>query len=99
VEKRSGQKVLEEHEMKKKSTKSRLQSAHRDYGVPQLVDDLCTEWSGLQNEIEECQSRHSSINGDRGVLSQWRTAEMWRGGVRSAEWIIGATIQTEERQR
>jgi len=61
VEKRSTQKVMEEHRMKK-GVKSRQSSADGDCGVPILADEHQMGGGG-----KECRIQYVSDNPDRGV--------------------------------
>jgi len=78
VEKRSTQKVLKEHGMKK-SAKSRVRSTNGDWGAPNLA------W-GAPTGIEESPYLRTRVKREGGVGGE---------GVRSMEFNIEATIQTE----
>jgi len=89
VEKRSAQKVFEEHGMKKKNARSRLQRADGDWVAPKGGR------SGVRNEIEERLSTQRSTNANGGVLSLLTSAGgNW--GTPIPGW--GVWNQIEERQ-
>jgi len=98
VEKWSAPKVLKEHGMKQKSAKSLLWSANTDGGTSKVVEERRRGWLEVRNQINERQSKQRNTKKDCRDLSHWSSAERGRGGgVRSAEPMIGETIQTDER--
>ena len=81
VEKKSTQQVLEEHQLKKKSTKSRLRCTNRDWEAPILAEECQNAGYGVQIKVDERPSWQRSTDGDPVMLRSREVQNIELGGM------------------